>query len=86
MGLKRRLRLRKDRSKGVSVRFGHGLQRSFLLVILQELAALEQQADSSDKPTLVWASKNQSFISIRLKLVIFLLNFARWPTPEARYY
>jgi putative ATP-dependent endonuclease of the OLD family len=39
--------------KGSLVRFGHGLQRSFLLVILQELASLEQQADGSDKPTLV---------------------------------
>lgn len=39
--------------KGSLVRFGHGLQRSFLLVILQELAALEQQTEDSEKPTLI---------------------------------
>ncbi|MBL8792212.1 MAG: AAA family ATPase, partial [Rhizobiales bacterium] len=39
--------------KGSLVRFGHGLQRSFLLVILQELAELEAQAGGNDPRTLV---------------------------------
>jgi putative ATP-dependent endonuclease of OLD family len=42
--------------KGGLVRFGHGLQRSFLLVILQELASIEQKGAGDDEknwPTLV---------------------------------
>ncbi len=42
--------------KGSLVRFGHGLQRSFLLVILQELASIEQLisgAEKSERPTLI---------------------------------
>jgi putative ATP-dependent endonuclease of the OLD family len=39
--------------KGSLVRFGHGLQRSFLLVILQELAELERESGENEKPTLV---------------------------------
>lgn len=52
-GPKATIKAKEGPFKGSLVRFGHGLQRSFLLVILQELAALEQQADGSDKPTLV---------------------------------
>ena len=37
--------------KGTLVRFGHGLQRSFLLAILQELAAVE--GADEQKPTLI---------------------------------
>ena len=39
-------------------RFGHGLQRSFLLAILQELASLERETDGDKKgeqPTLIFA-------------------------------
>jgi energy-coupling factor transporter ATP-binding protein EcfA2 len=42
--------------KGSLVRFGHGLQRSFLLAILQELASTESAVDGNQKaerPTLI---------------------------------
>jgi putative ATP-dependent endonuclease of OLD family len=38
--------------KGSMTRFGHGLQRSFLLAILQELASVELEADA-ERPTLI---------------------------------
>jgi putative ATP-dependent endonuclease of OLD family len=44
--------------KGSITRFGHGLQRSFLLAILQELASLERETDGDEKveqPTLIFA-------------------------------
>ena len=44
--------------KGSLTRFGHGLQRSFLLAILQELASLERETDGGEKveqPTLIFA-------------------------------
>lgn len=44
--------------KGSLTRFGHGLQRSFLLAILQELASLERETDGDEKaeqPTLIFA-------------------------------
>lgn len=43
--------------KGKLVRFGHGLQRSFFLAILQELASLEgEETDAKeDRPTLILA-------------------------------
>ena len=44
--------------KGSLPRFGHGLQRSFLLAILQELAVIETEQDDNeehDQPTLIFA-------------------------------
>jgi putative ATP-dependent endonuclease of OLD family len=38
--------------KGSMTRFGHGLQRSFLLAILQELASVELRSDA-ERPTLI---------------------------------
>lgn len=38
--------------KGSMTRFGHGLQRSFLLAILQELASVELESDA-ERPTLI---------------------------------
>lgn len=41
--------------KGSLIRFGHGLQRSFLLAILQELASVESavEGDEAGRPTLI---------------------------------
>ena len=44
--------------KGSLPRFGHGLQRSFLLAILQELALIETESEEGEKhdhPTLIFA-------------------------------
>lgn len=44
--------------KGSLPRFGHGLQRSFLLAILQELALIETESDEGEdnvQPTLIFA-------------------------------
>jgi energy-coupling factor transporter ATP-binding protein EcfA2 len=50
------IKAKEGKFKGGLVRFGHGLQRSFLLVILQELASVERQASEEGEatgPTLV---------------------------------
>jgi putative ATP-dependent endonuclease of OLD family len=49
------IRAQEGAFKGSMTRFGHGLQRSFLLAILQELASVETTTESasSEKPTLI---------------------------------
>ncbi|MGL3104426.1 AAA family ATPase [Bradyrhizobium sp. BR 1432] len=50
------IKAREGLFKGSILRFGHGLQRSFLLAILQELASVESAStaqDGHEKPTLV---------------------------------
>jgi predicted ATP-dependent endonuclease of OLD family len=50
------IKAQKGAFKGSMTRFGHGLQRSFLLAILQELASIELDSDDLDdaaRPTLV---------------------------------
>lgn len=50
------IRAQEGEFKGSLPRFGHGLQRSFLLAILQELALLEAEEDEDyERPTLVFA-------------------------------
>lgn len=46
------IRAQEGAFKGSMTRFGHGLQRSFLLAILQELASVELGSDV-DRPTLI---------------------------------
>ena len=55
---KARIRATEGKFKGSLTRFGHGLQRSFLLAILQELASLERVSGGEQKteqPTLIFA-------------------------------
>lgn len=52
------IKAQEGKFKGSLARFGHGLQRSFLLAILQELASLERESDDEKKaqqPTLIFA-------------------------------
>ena len=50
------IKAQEGKFKGSLTRFGHGLQRSFLLAILQELALLEENEDSDgEQPTLILA-------------------------------
>jgi putative ATP-dependent endonuclease of OLD family len=46
------IRAQEGAFKGSMTRFGHGLQRSFLLTILQELASVELGSDV-ERPTLI---------------------------------
>lgn len=52
------IKAREGKFRGSLLRFGHGLQRSFLLAILQELALLEtefEEDEDYEQPTLVFA-------------------------------
>lgn len=51
------IKAQEGKFRGSLTRFGHGLQRSFLLAILQELASIETEAekeDQAEKPTLIF--------------------------------
>jgi hypothetical protein len=43
------IKAQEGKFKGSLTRFGHGLQRSFLLAILQELASIEASSEEDNK-------------------------------------